>query len=95
MELSEIQQEVKQRYGNIDATSGVLFLFSVLVEECGELASAIRHHEDEAQEEVTDVIFCALSIANLLNADVEHRLREKYLSRPKEDVTKSWTDIDT
>ncbi|MGZ4903846.1 MAG: MazG nucleotide pyrophosphohydrolase domain-containing protein [Halobacteriota archaeon] len=94
MELTDIQGRLKERYGDIDESSGPLFLLSVLMEECGELASALRHHQEEATGEVTDVIFCALSIANLLNADVERLLYEKYLCRTLEEVTRSWTDID-
>ncbi len=93
MELSDIQRKLKERYGAIDESSGPLFLLSVLMEECGELASALRHHREEAIGEVVDVVFCALSIANLLNKDVEHALYEKYLRRTLEEVTRSWTDI--
>ncbi len=93
MELSDIQRKLKERYGAIDESSGPLFLLSVLMEECGELASALRHHQAEAIGEVVDVVFCALSIANLLNGDVEHALHEKYLRRTLEEVTRSWTDI--
>ncbi len=94
MELTEIQKKLKERYGKIDEASGPLFLLSVLMEECGELASAVRHHQDEAKEEVADVVFCALSIANALGANVEHLLCEKYVRRSLEEVTRSWTDID-
>ena len=93
MNLTDLQLELKSRYGAIDESSGSLFLLSVLMEECGELASAIRHHEATAVEEVGDVIFCALSIANLLNANVERVLQDKYLRRGFEDVTRSWTDL--
>ncbi len=94
MELTELQSSLEARYGSIDASSGALFLLSVLMEECGELASALRHHEENAAEEVVDVIFCALSIANLLNTDVERVLCQKYLNRTLQEVTSSWTDID-
>ncbi len=93
MELTELQKKLKERYGEIDEASGALFLLSVLMEECGELASALRHHRDEAKEEVTDVVFCALSIANVLGTNVEHLLCEKYLRRSREEVMRSWTDI--
>jgi NTP pyrophosphatase (non-canonical NTP hydrolase) len=93
MDLADIQKLIKVRYGTIDNASGLLFLLSVLLEECGELATAIRHTESTAQEEVVDVIFCALSIANLLAADVDNLLQEKYLLKGVDEVTKSWTDI--
>lgn len=93
MDLAEIQKQIKVRYGTIDNASGLLFLLSVLLEECGVLATAVRREEATAKEEVVDVIFCALSIANLLAADVDNLLQEKYLQKGFEEVTKSWTDI--
>jgi NTP pyrophosphatase (non-canonical NTP hydrolase) len=92
MDLADIQEEIRVRYGAIDRASGLLFLLSVLLEECGELATAIRRQKAAATEEVADVIFCALSIANLLEADVDHLLQEKYLRRAFDEVTQSWTD---
>jgi NTP pyrophosphatase (non-canonical NTP hydrolase) len=93
MDLADIQEQIKVRYGTIDKASGSLFLLSVLLEECGELATAVRRQEATATEEVVDVIFCALSIANLLEADVDRLLQEKYLRRGFDEVTQSWTDL--
>jgi len=93
MDLAEIQKQIKVRCGTIDNASGLLFLLSVLLEECGELATAVRREEATAKEGVEDVIFCALSIENLLAADVDNLLQEKYLQKGFEEVTKSWTDI--
>jgi NTP pyrophosphatase (non-canonical NTP hydrolase) len=93
MDLAEIQEQIKARYGTIDKASGSLFLLSVLLEECGELATAGRRQDGTATEEVADVIFCALSIANLLEADVDRLLQEKYLRRGFDEVTQSWTDL--
>ncbi len=93
MDLAEIQKQIKERYGTIDKTSGPLFLLSVLLGECGELATALRRKEATAKEEVVDVIFCALSIANLLATDVDHLLQEKYLQKEFDEVTKTWTDL--
>jgi NTP pyrophosphatase (non-canonical NTP hydrolase) len=93
MDLAEIQKQIKVKHGTIDNASGTLFLLSVLLEDCGELAAAFRHKEATAKDEVVDVIFCALSIANLLAADVDSLLQKKYLLKRVDDVTKSWTDI--
>jgi NTP pyrophosphatase (non-canonical NTP hydrolase) len=93
MDLAEIQKQIEVRYGTIDKASGSLFLLSVLLEECGELATAVRHKEATAKDEVVDVIFCALSIANFLGANVDHLLQEKYLQKGFDEVTLSWTDI--
>jgi len=93
MDLKEIQDELKSRYGLLDDASGAIFLLSVLIEECGELASAIRRDKDNAGEEVADVIFCALSLANVIGADIESLIIRKYLKRGFEDVTKTWNDL--
>jgi NTP pyrophosphatase (non-canonical NTP hydrolase) len=93
MDLSDFQREIQERYGEIDRASGSFFLLSVLLEECGELATAIRRQEAAAAEEVADVVFCALSIANLLEVDVDHLLQQKYLRRGADEVTRSWTDF--
>lgn len=95
MDLSDFQKEIEERYGKIDKASGSFFLLAVLLEECGELATAIRREKATAAEEVADVVFCALSIANLLEADVDHLLQEKYLHRDFDEVTRSWTDLQT
>jgi NTP pyrophosphatase (non-canonical NTP hydrolase) len=95
MDLSDLQKEIQERYGEIDRASGSLFLLSVLFEECGELATAIRRQKATAAEEVADVVFCALSIANLLEADIDRLLQEKYLRRGFDEVTRSWTDLQT
>ena len=95
MDLSDFQKVISERYGKIDKASGSFFLLSVLLEECGELATAIRREKATAAEEVADVVFCALSIANLLEADIDHLLQEKYLRREFDEVTRSWTDLQT
>jgi NTP pyrophosphatase (non-canonical NTP hydrolase) len=92
MDLAGIQAAIKARYGVLDEESGSLFLLSVLLEECGELATAIRRRQENAAEEVVDVIFCVLSIANLLKVDVDWGLQKKYLRRALEEVTRNWTD---
>jgi NTP pyrophosphatase (non-canonical NTP hydrolase) len=93
MDLADIQEQIKVKYSNIDKASGLLFLLSVLLEECGELATAVRRKKATAKDEVVDVIFCALSIANLLEADVDRLLQDKYLRRGIDEVIQSWTDV--
>ena len=90
----DLQRDLAARFLEGDIKSGPGFLMMVLMEEVGELAEAIRRGEaEEARAEVADVAFMALSIANALDADVEERIREKFLKREKGDVTKSWTDV--
>ncbi len=88
MELREIQRIIREKYYEIDSKSGELFLLAVLFEEVGELAEAVRKREiPNIKEELVDVLFMILSLANLFDLDLEDRLIEKYV---KEDPSKDW-----
>ena len=88
MELKELQSLIKRKYYELDSKSGPLFLLAVLFEEVGELAEAVRKNEKNAiREELTDVFFMVLSLANLFDIDLEGRLIEKYI---KDDPSKRW-----
>ncbi|ADB57103.1 MazG nucleotide pyrophosphohydrolase domain-containing protein [Archaeoglobus profundus] len=80
MDLKEVRKAIKEKYYEIDARSGELFLLAVLFEEVGELAEAVRKRDVKAiEEELTDVLFMVLSLANYFNVDIESRLVEKYI----------------
>ncbi len=80
MEFEEIRKLIKEKYYEIDSKSGELFLLAVLFEEVGELAEAVRKRDIKAvEEELTDVLFMILSLANLFDVDLESRLIEKYI----------------
>jgi len=88
MELKDIQKIIKEKYYEIDSRSGELFLLAVLFEEVGELAEAVRKKEIEnIREELVDVLFMVISLANLFDLNLENRLIEKYI---KEDPSKRW-----
>lgn len=88
MELSELQEIIKSKYYSTDVKSGPLFLLAVLFEEVGELAEAVRKNEVEnIREEITDVLFMVLSIANLFDISLESSLIDKYV---KGDPSKRW-----
>ncbi len=88
MELQEIQRVIREKYYEIDSKSGELFLLAVLFEEVGELAEAVRKREiQNIKEELVDVLFMVLSLANLFDLDLEDRLIEKYV---KGDPSKRW-----
>ncbi len=88
MELREIQRIIREKYYEIDSKSGELFLLAVLFEEVGELAEAVRKREiPNIKEELVDVLFMVLSLANLFDLDLEDRLIEKYV---KGDPSKDW-----
>jgi len=89
-----LQSDLAARFAQRDRQSGASFLALVLMEEVGELAEAIRRGDkDAARAEVADVAFMALSIASVLDVDVERAIRAKFLERKKEEVTRSWTDL--
>ncbi|MFO7966212.1 MAG: MazG nucleotide pyrophosphohydrolase domain-containing protein [Archaeoglobaceae archaeon] len=80
MNLNHIQMHIKDKYYETDAASGHLFLLVVLFEEVGELAEAVRKEDkNEVQQELTDVLFMTLSIANLFGVDLEDKITEKYI----------------
>lgn len=88
MDLEELRRKIHEKYGDLDRRSGDLFLLSVLMEEVGELAEAVRKREFEAiKEEIADVIFITLSLANYFGVEFENRILEKYI---KGDPSKKW-----
>ncbi|WP_202319399.1 MazG nucleotide pyrophosphohydrolase domain-containing protein [Archaeoglobus neptunius] len=88
MEVAEIRKAIRKKYYSVDSKSGPLFLLAVLFEEVGELAEAVRKGEKKmVMEELVDVMFMVLSIANLFDVDIEERLVEKYL---KGDPSQRW-----
>ncbi|WP_456329993.1 MazG nucleotide pyrophosphohydrolase domain-containing protein [Archaeoglobus sp.] len=86
MELKDFQKIFREKYYEIDSKSGPLFLLAVLFEEVGELAEAVRKNEN-VEEELVDVLFMVISLANLFNVDLEKKLVEKYL---KGDPSNRW-----
>lgn len=80
MELLEIMKCIREKYYEIDSKSSSLFLLAVLFEEVGELAEAVRKNRiGDIEEELCDVLFMTLSLANYFNVELERRLIEKYL----------------
>ncbi|HIH70183.1 MazG nucleotide pyrophosphohydrolase domain-containing protein [Methermicoccus shengliensis] len=92
MHISELQRVLAERYLEKDGQMGELFLLAVLMEEVGELSKAMRYHEGVA-EEMADVMFVCLCLANLLDIDVEAQLIDRYVKRSFEDVSSTWEDV--
>jgi NTP pyrophosphatase (non-canonical NTP hydrolase) len=66
-------------YLDRDRERGLYETFSWLVEEVGELAEALRSGDrGRVMEEIADVLAWTLSIANLMDLDVEEAVRLKY-----------------
>lgn len=85
MTIREFQQHIEQIYSKTDRQRGAAKTFLWLVEEVGELASAIAG-DDQAnkEEEFADVFAWLCSIANVEGVDLESAVRSKYIeSRPE------------
>lgn len=79
MELSCLQEAMRQAYLERDQERGLYATFTWLVEEVGELAEAILERNMESiREELADVLAWLLSVANLLGVDVEEAVAAKY-----------------
>ncbi|MCI4434908.1 MAG: MazG nucleotide pyrophosphohydrolase domain-containing protein [Thermoplasmata archaeon] len=91
MELKDLLKEIERNFTENDKRMGPLFLLSVLSEEVGELNRAIRYYEN-IEEEISDVIFITLSIANLYGINPENKIKEKYLKDPNK-IKNKWKDI--
>ncbi len=82
MEIREFQNLILHRYGERDSERGVSKTFMWLIEEVGELASALKEEEAEKiEEELADVVAWTFSLANLLRLDMEEVIRKKYGGR--------------
>lgn len=93
MEIAELQEAVEDRFGEGDRVLGAEALVTVLVEEVGELATAARRGEAGALAgEAADVAFLAVCLANLAGADLEARIRGKYLEGSVEELAGDWED---
>jgi len=94
MEISEFQNLLREKVGAKDKMMGREFLLNVLVEEVGELSRALRKGtESEVAEEVSDVVFAVMSIANLVGVQVETILKCKYVDRSLSEISRKWTDV--
>ena len=87
MTLGELQALIRGMYLDKDAARGVEGTFMWLVEEVGELATALREHAagdrgPEAREalalEFADVLAWLATIANVAEVDLEAAVRRKY-----------------
>jgi len=72
MQLNAFQDVIRRTYGDRDAARGLDGSFRWLVEEVGELARTLRHEDLAARvHEVGDVLAWLVSVATLLEVDVE------------------------
>ncbi len=80
MEIHEFQRLIDNRYGQRDRQRGTPATFMWLIEEVGELATAL-HGDDFAnkQEEFADVLAWLCTLANISGVDLEKAI-QKYTS---------------
>ncbi len=80
LDLREAQDLIAKLYLQRDRGRGVFATFTWFVEEVGELAEAILSGDKSSmEEEIADVLAWLLSIANLVDIDVEKAFRKKYV----------------
>lgn len=83
--LTEVQRLIDQMYGSKDAARGIPGTFMWLMEEVGELATALREEppgqakaSDALASEFADVLAWLATIANVANVDLAQAFCEKY-----------------
>jgi len=77
--LADLQRLIRDMYLEKDVARGVDGTFMWLMEEIGELASALRHgtHENRL-DEFADVLAWLTTIANVVGVDLSEAVRRKY-----------------
>jgi NTP pyrophosphatase (non-canonical NTP hydrolase) len=86
MTIREFQQRIDAMYSQTDRQRGSARTFLWLMEEIGELASAIASGDDprNKEEEFADVFAWLCSIANVEGVDLQDAIEAKYVrSRPE------------
>jgi NTP pyrophosphatase (non-canonical NTP hydrolase) len=79
MEIREFQRLMKEIYGQNDDARGTEKIYLWFFEETGELAEALRKQDkEEIANEMADVFAWMVSIANMLDIDVQDACPSKY-----------------
>ncbi len=77
--LAEFQELIRQMYTDKDVARGVDGTFMWLIEEIGELATALRDGSaEERAEEFADVLAWLTTIANIVGVDLTEAVAKKY-----------------
>jgi len=89
LSLRAFQQHIHDRYHATDAARGTPGTFMWLVEEVGELATALHKSvgeggdtsgDDDPAGEFADVLAWLCTLANINGVDLEKAVRDKYLT---------------
>ena len=79
MQIAEFQELIDQMYSEKDRARGTSGTFMWLIEEIGELASAlVEGTPKEKSEEFADVLAWIFTLANVANVDLASALEAKY-----------------
>lgn len=79
LSIADLQRHIRQMYHEKDVARGIEGTFMWLMEEVGELASALRGEDREnLAEEFADVIAWLVTIANVADIDLATALAAKY-----------------
>jgi NTP pyrophosphatase (non-canonical NTP hydrolase) len=82
MEISALQKIIKERYYKTDSERGLYHTALWFHEEVGELSSAMASGDRQnAKEEFADVLMWLLTLANLMDIDMEEVVAD-YLTNP-------------
>ena len=82
MEISALQKIIRERYFKTDNERGLYHTALWFHEEVGELSSAMASGDREnAKEEFADVLMWLLTLANLMEVDMEEVVAD-YLKNP-------------
>lgn len=76
--FSEFQGFIRDHYHERDSQRGTAGNFMWLIEEIGELASALQSGEGDLEEEFADVLGWLATLANMHGVDLERAVRGKY-----------------
>ena len=77
--MADFQQLIRRMYFRKDEARGIDGTFMWLIEEIGELATALREGTSEAQaEEFADVLAWLTTIANVADIDLTKAITDKY-----------------
>jgi NTP pyrophosphatase (non-canonical NTP hydrolase) len=83
MEISALQKIVRDRYYNTDNARGIFHTALWFHEEVGELSAAIASGDiPNAKEELGDVLMWLITLANLMDVDMEDVVKD-YLNNPR------------
>ena len=80
--IRQFQSHISRRYEKVDRRRGSDKTFFWLIEEIGELATALRGKDrPNLEEEFADVIAWLCTLANINDVDLADAIARKYLGR--------------